>query len=56
MRHSNWHSGGSAIQLTLDQRAATRDADAVFDKDQESVRRAAAGVADGFGWTASLDQ
>ncbi len=43
--------GGSALLLTFDQRAATRDVDAVFDKDREFVRRAAARVAEEFGWT-----
>ena len=43
--------GGSALLLTFDHRAATRDVDAVFDKDREFVRRAAARVAEEFGWT-----
>ena len=43
--------GGSALLLTFDQRAATRDVDPVFDKDREFVRRAAARVAEEFGWT-----
>jgi hypothetical protein len=42
--------GGSALLLTFDQRAATRDVDAVFDKDRDFVRRAAAHVAAEFGW------
>ena len=43
--------GGTALLLTFDERAATRDVDAVFDKDREFVRRAAAVVAEEFGWT-----
>ena len=43
--------GGSALLLTFDQRAATRDVDAVFDKDRDFVRRAAAHVAEEFGWS-----
>lgn len=41
---------GSALLLTFDQRAATRDVDAVFDNDRNFVRRAAARVAEEFGW------
>lgn len=44
--------GGSAILLTFDQRAATRDVDAVFENDREFVRRAAIKVAGEFGWSA----
>ncbi len=43
--------GGSALLLTFDRRASTRDVDAVFDMDREFVRRAAAQVADEFGWS-----
>ncbi len=43
--------GGSALLLTFDRRASTRDVDAVFDKDREFVRRAAAKVAEEFGWS-----
>ncbi len=39
--------------MTFDQRAATRDVDAVFDKDREFVRRAAAQVAEEFGWNSN---
>ena len=42
--------GGSALWLTFDQRAATRDIDAVFENDREFVRCAAAQVAERFGW------
>lgn len=45
--------GGSALLLTFDQRAATRDVDAVFDKDREFVRRAATEVAEEFGWVSN---
>jgi hypothetical protein len=45
--------GGSALLLTFDQRAATRDVDAVFDKDRDFVRRAAVHVAREFGWPAN---
>ncbi len=44
--------GGSALLLTFDQRAATRDVDAVFDSDRDFVRHAAAKVAEEFGWSA----
>lgn len=43
--------GGSALLLTFDHRASTRDVDAVFDRDQDFVRRAAARVAQEFGWS-----
>ena len=43
--------GGAALLLTFDQRAATRDVDAVFDKDRDFVRRASARVAEEFGWS-----
>lgn len=42
--------GGSALVLTLNHRPSTRDVDGVFDKDRVFVRRAAAIVADEFGW------
>lgn len=42
--------GGSALLLSFDKRAATRDVDAVFDKDREFVRQAAARIAEEFGW------
>jgi hypothetical protein len=42
--------GGSALLLTLNQRPATKDVDAVFDKDRAFVRKAAALIADEFGW------
>ncbi len=45
--------GGSAILLTFDHRAATRDVDAVFETNREFLRRAAAEVAKEFGWNSS---
>lgn len=42
--------GGSAILLTLDSRPATRDVDAVFEKDKDFVRRIAVQMAEDFGW------
>ena len=45
--------GGSALLLTFDQRASTRDVDAVFDKDRDFVRHAAAKIADEFGWNSN---
>lgn len=42
--------GGSAILLTLDSRPATRDVDAIFEKDKDFVRRVAAEMAEDFGW------
>lgn len=44
--------GGSALLLSFDHRAATRDVDAVFDADRDFIRRAAAQVAEEFGWSA----
>jgi len=44
--------GGCAVMLTLDNRVATRDVDAVFEKDKEFVRRIAREVAEEFGWDA----
>jgi hypothetical protein len=44
--------GGSAVMLTLDNRVATRDVDAVFEKDKEFVRRIAREIAEEFGWDA----
>jgi len=41
---------GSALILTYDCRVATRDVDAVFEADRQTVRRLAAEVADDFGW------
>jgi hypothetical protein len=42
--------GGSAMILTLNQRPATRDVDAVFEGDRAFVRYAAGLVAEEFGW------
>ncbi|MGQ0674424.1 MAG: hypothetical protein ACT4N2_16315 [Hyphomicrobium sp.] len=45
--------GGSALLLVFDFRTATRDVDAVFEADRSFVRRAAAKVAEEFGWGAN---
>jgi hypothetical protein len=42
--------GGSALILTYDWRVATRDVDAVFEADRQTVRRLAAEIADDIGW------
>ncbi len=42
--------GGSALVLTLNHRPATRDVDAVFEKDRAFIRRATEDVAAEFGW------
>ena len=42
--------GGSAILLTLDSRPATKDVDAVFERDKDFVRHVAAQIAEDFGW------
>jgi len=42
--------GGSALLLTLDRRVATRDVDAVFEKDKDFVGKLAAEMAEEFGW------
>jgi hypothetical protein len=42
--------GGSALILTYDWRIATRDVDAVFEADRQTVRRLAAEIADEIGW------
>jgi len=42
--------GGSALILTYDWRVATRDVDAVFEADRQTVRRLAAEIADEIGW------
>src|SRR5262249_22822519 len=44
--------GGSALVLTLNHRPATRDVDAVFERDRVFVRQAAETVAAEFGWPA----
>jgi hypothetical protein len=41
---------GSALMLTFDWRAATKDVDGVFGKDRDIVRRLAAHVAEARGW------
>jgi hypothetical protein len=43
--------GGSALVLTLEARPATRDVDAVFERDCRFVREAAETVAAEFGWS-----
>jgi hypothetical protein len=42
--------GGCAVMLTLDSRSATKDVDAVFEKDKDFVRKIAAQIAQDFGW------
>jgi len=42
--------GGSALMLTYDWRAATRDVDAVFEADKQTVRRLAKEIAEANGW------
>lgn len=42
--------GGSALMLTYDWRVATRDVDAVFEADRDTVRRLAAVLARERGW------
>ena len=42
--------GGCAVMLTLNYRVATRDVDAVFEKDKDFVRKIAAEMAQEFGW------
>ena len=42
--------GGSALILTYDWRIATRDVDAVFEADRQTVRRLAAEITDDIGW------
>jgi hypothetical protein len=42
--------GGSALVLTLNHRPATRDVDAVFERDRRFIREAAETVAAEFGW------
>lgn len=42
--------GGSALILTYNWRIATRDVDAVFEADRQTVRRLAAEIADDIGW------
>jgi len=42
--------GGSALLLTLNRRVATRDVDAVFEKDKDFVKRIATEMAAEFGW------
>jgi hypothetical protein len=42
--------GGSALMLTYDWRLATKDVDAVFEADRQTVRRLAAEVAQAHGW------
>ena len=42
--------GGSALVLTLEARPATRDVDAVFDRDRTFIRKAAHEIAVEFDW------
>lgn len=42
--------GGCAVMLTLNYRVATKDVDAVFEKDKNFIRKIAAEMADEFGW------
>jgi len=42
--------GGAALLLTLKQRVATKDVDAVFDRDKDFVRKLATEMAEEFGW------
>jgi hypothetical protein len=44
--------GGSALMLTFDWRAATKDVDGVYDDDRDIVRRLAARIAEDRGWPA----
>lgn len=43
--------GGSALMLTYDWRLATKDVDAVFEVDKQTIRRLASQIADEYGWT-----
>jgi hypothetical protein len=42
--------GGSALMLTFDWRVATRDVDAVFEADKQTIRRLARDMAEDHGW------
>lgn len=42
--------GGSALMLTFDWRVATRDVDAVFEADKQTIRRLAREMAAAHGW------
>lgn len=42
--------GGCAVMMTLNYRLATRDVDAVFERDKDFVRRIASDMARDFGW------
>jgi hypothetical protein len=42
--------GGSALMLTFDWRLATRDVDAVFEADKQTIRRLAHDMAEEHGW------
>jgi hypothetical protein len=42
--------GGSALILTYDWRVSTRDVDAVYEADRQTVRRLAREIADEIGW------
>ena len=42
--------GGAALLLTLKQRVATKDVDAVFDRNKDFVRKLATEMAEEFGW------
>jgi hypothetical protein len=42
--------GGSALMLTFDWRVATREVDAVFEADKQTIRRLARDMAEEHGW------
>lgn len=42
--------GGSALMLTFDWRIATRDVDAVFEVDKQTIRRFVQDMAEEYGW------
>jgi hypothetical protein len=44
--------GGSALMLTYDWRLATKDVDAVFEADKQTIRRLAKEIAEEYGWDA----
>ena len=42
--------GGAALMLTYDWRMATRDVDAVFEADRQTIRRLTVAMAEEHGW------
>ena len=42
--------GGCAVMLTLNYRIATKDVDAVFEKDKDFIKKISADMADEYGW------